>query len=219
MSETFWTLNPRTPRPFFAAIAYEEGDPAAYHMAGWAFPYGLGKIFRGGSDQCLPWNPSYSSLEEHLGELRDGLLPDLLGVVHVRDAGHEAEDLVAAGAAPGAELEAPPGEVVEHGDLLGHLHRVVDGGERVEDAGAEVDALGGVGEVGEEHLVRRQVRVLLQEVVLGGPGVLEAGLVGLDDVLGLLDERLVLRLGVDLGPRLRHVSLHEEPEFQGVHRP
>src|SRR3954469_14305873 len=67
MSETFWTLKPRTPRPFFAAIAYEEGEPAAYHMAGWALPYGLGKILRGGSDQCLPWNPSYSSWRNILG--------------------------------------------------------------------------------------------------------------------------------------------------------
>lgn len=167
----------------------------------------------------LALEPLVLLLEEHLGELGDGLFPDLLGGVHVRDAGQESEDLVAARAAAGAELEAALGEVVEHGDLLGHLDRVVHGGERVEDAGAEVDALGGVGEVGEEHLVRRQVRVLLQEVVLGGPGVLEAGLVGLDDVLGLLDQRLVLCLGVDLGPRLRHVSLHEEPEFQGVHRP
>lgn len=36
-------------------------------MAGCALPYGLGKIFRGGSDQCLPWNPSYSSWRNILG--------------------------------------------------------------------------------------------------------------------------------------------------------
>ena len=49
MSETFCTLKPSTPRPFLAAIAYEDGDPAAYHIAGCDFPYGLGRILRGGS--------------------------------------------------------------------------------------------------------------------------------------------------------------------------
>src|SRR5688500_1778806 len=67
MAETFCTLNPSTPTPFLAAIAYEDGDPAAYHMAGCDFPYGLGKILRGGSDQCLPWNPWYSSWRNILG--------------------------------------------------------------------------------------------------------------------------------------------------------
>src|SRR3954469_18976048 len=61
MSDTFWMLNPRTPSPFLAAIAYEGGDPAAYHIAGCALPYGLGRILRGGSCQCLPWKPTYSS--------------------------------------------------------------------------------------------------------------------------------------------------------------
>ena len=54
--------------------------------------------------------------------------------------GEEAEDLVAPGAAAGAELEAAVGEVVEHRHPLGDLGRVVDLGERVEDARAEVDA-------------------------------------------------------------------------------
>ena len=56
--------------------------------------------------------------------------------------GEEAEDLVAARAAAGAELEAPVGEVVEHRDALGDLRRVVHLRQRVEDARAEVDALG-----------------------------------------------------------------------------
>ena len=43
----------------------------------------------------------------------------------VLHAGEEAEDLVAARAAAGAELEAAVGEVVEHGHPLGHLGRVV----------------------------------------------------------------------------------------------
>ena len=51
-------------------------------------------------------------------------------------------------------------------------------GQRVEDARADVDALGGVREVAGDHVVGRQVRVLVEEVVLGDPHVLEAGLVG-----------------------------------------
>ena len=42
--------------------------------------------------------------------------------------------------------------------------------------------LGLGGDEGQEGLVGRQVRVVGQEVVLGGPGVLEAGLVGRPDV-------------------------------------
>ena len=48
-------------------MAYEGGDPAAYHIAGCDFPYGLGRILRGGSDQCLPWKPTYSSWSHILG--------------------------------------------------------------------------------------------------------------------------------------------------------
>lgn len=39
----------------------------AYHMAGWDFPYGFGRIFLGGSCQCLPWKPTYSSWSHIFG--------------------------------------------------------------------------------------------------------------------------------------------------------
>lgn len=162
----------------------------------------------------LALEPDVLVLEPHLRELGDGLFPDLLGVVHIGHTRYEPEDLVRASTASAAELEAVLGEMVEHGDLLGDLHGVVDLGERVEDAGAEVDPVGGVCEVAEVDVVGGEVRVLLQEVVFGGPGVLEAGPVGLDDVLGLLHQRLVLGERVGLGA-LAHVSLYKEPEFQG----
>src|SRR6201999_2785317 len=53
--------------PFLAAMAYEGGDPAAYHIAGCDFPYGLGRTLRGGSCQCLPRKPGYSSWSHILG--------------------------------------------------------------------------------------------------------------------------------------------------------
>ena len=81
-------------------------------------------------------------------------------------------------AAAGAELEAALGEMVEHRDALGDLRGVVHLGEWVEDARADVDALGGLGEITGHHVVGRQVRVLVEEVVLGEPHVLEPGSVG-----------------------------------------
>ncbi len=71
-------------------------------------------------------------------------------------------------------------------------------------------------EVPEEHLVGRQVRVLVEEVVLGGPHVLEAGAIrGLDE-LELVHQRVVLGLGVDVASELRRVPLDEDPEFHHV---
>ena len=64
-------------------------------------------------------------------------------------------------------------------DTRGVVHRRRD----VEDARAEVDPRRGGGEVAEEHLVGREVRVLGEEVVLGHPGVLEA------DTFGRLHDR------------------------------
>ena len=85
---------------------------------------------------------------------------------------------MAPGASAGAELEAAVRHVVEHGDALGDLCRVVHLRQRVEDARADVDALGGVREIAGEHVVGRQVGVLVEEVVLRQPYVLEAGFVG-----------------------------------------
>ena len=50
------------------------------------------------------------------------------------------------------------------------------------------------GEVAEEHVVGREVRVLVEEVVLGDPDVLEAGLVGRLHDLEVVHEHVVLGL-------------------------
>ena len=66
-----------------------------------------------------------------------------------------------------------------------------------------MDALGRAREVAEEHLVRREVGVLGEEVVLGRPRVLEAGAVG-----GLGPGDLVAQpLGLD-GPLVGLVLVH-----------
>ena len=69
---------------------------------------------------------------------------------------------------------------------------------------------------GEERLVRRQVRVLVEEVVLGRPRVLEPGLVGRDGPVHLVHEPLVLGApGRSSRQVLGQVQAVEDPEFHG----
>jgi hypothetical protein len=150
----------------------------------------------------------------HLDQLGQDLVEHGLGEVGLGDA--EAL-LLGGGAAPAhAQLEAPAAQVVEHGDLLGGAERVVHRRGDVEDARPDVDALGRRRAPAEERLVGREVRVLLQEVVLGGPQVLEAGAVGGLHPLELLLEPDVLgRVPVLVDHRGRHVHPVEDPELHG----
>ena len=125
----------------------------------------------------------------------------------------EPGDLVAAGAAAGAELEAALGEVIEHRHPLGDLRRVVDLGQWVEDPRPEVGARRAPGERAEEHVVGRDVRVLVEEVVLGDPDVLETGAVGGDDGGQLVHERPVLGLRITFAAEGRVVPLDEQTEL------
>ena len=54
---------------------------------------------------------------------------------------------------------------------------------------------GGLGEIPGHHVVGREVRVLVEEVVLGEPHVLEPGAIGRLDRGELVHERSVLGLG------------------------
>jgi hypothetical protein len=152
-------------------------------------------------------------LQPHLGELGDDVLPDLLGAVHVFDIGEEAEDLVASRSATGAELEPVAREMVEHGHPLGHLGRMIDLGQGVEDARADVRTLGGVGQVAQDHVVGREVGVLLQEVVLTGPDILEPRLVGCLRQGDVFHERRVLGVGISRRLPFRNVSLDENSKL------
>ena len=58
------------------------------------------------------------------------------------------------------------------------------------------------------------MRVLLQEVVLGHPGVLEARSVGRLDVADLVEEAPVLRIGsIGLADLRRHADAVEDAEL------
>ena len=116
---------------------------------------------------------------------------------------------------PVPNSKRPSREVVEHRHTLGDLGRVVHLRERVEDARADVDALVALREVPADHVVGREVRVLVEEVVLGEPHVLEPGAVGGLDRGELVHERSVLGLGIVASPERRVVSLDEQPELHG----
>ena len=65
----------------------------------------------------------------------------------------------------------------------------LNGGRRLDDAVAEADVLGPLRHGGQEHLGRAGVAVLLQEVVLDLPHVVEAEPVGQLDLLeGVLEQ-------------------------------
>ena len=78
-----------------------------------------------------------------------------------------------------------------------------------------MDALGLAREVGEERLRRREVRVLIEEVMLGNPHVLEAGAVGLLGERDVVHEADVLVVRVFSDALVGDVTLKEEAEFHG----
>jgi len=177
---------------------------------------GLGEDHARRQRPVLPLVALVGVLHPHLGELGDHVLPDLPGARQVLHAGQEGQDLVAAGPPPRAELEAALRHVVQHGHALRHLGRVVELGQRVEDGGHDVDALRGVGQVAGDHVARREVRVLVEEVVLGDEHVLEPGAVGGLDGPQLLHDDGVLGVGVPRPAEDRDVVLDEDAEFHGA---
>src|SRR2546425_3265149 len=100
----------------------------------------------------------------------------MLGFTAGPDA--EALELHARGGLAGAELDPPARDQVEHRDALGDARGMIVAGRHEDDAVAEADALGARGARGQEDLGRRGVRVLLQEVVLDLPGVVDPEPVG-----------------------------------------
>ena len=149
----------------------------------------------------------------HVPELGDDLVEHLAREVGIVDA--EAALLGRRRAASHAELEAAVAEVIEHRDPFGNARRMVHRRRHVEDARTEMDAFGARREVAEEHLVRRHVRVLGEEVVLGHPRVLEPRAVGGLDHRDLVHEPAVLGAGVAVAQMVRHVEAVEETELHG----
>ena len=77
--------------------------------------------------------------------------------------------------------------------------RVVERRRRLHDAVPEPDVLGALRRGGEEHLGRARVRVLLEEVVLDLPHVVDAERVGELDLLERVLDQLVLAVLASTG--------------------
>src|SRR5579859_2883238 len=77
-----------------------------------------------------------------------------------------------------------------------------------------MDALGGVRQVTQDDVAGRQVGVLVEEVVLRRPHILETRLVGCLDHFDVVHDRNVLGVGNRLAKRLVDGGLDEDAEFQ-----
>src|ERR1700730_7804440 len=77
-----------------------------------------------------------------------------------------------------------------------------------------MDALGGVRQVTQDDVAGRQVGVLVEEVVLRRPHILETGLVGGLDHFDVVHDRNVLGVGDRLTKRLVDGGLEEDAELQ-----
>ena len=121
-----------------------------------------------------------------------------------------ALELAARGGLAGPELDAAAGDQVERGDPLRNAGGVVVVRRHRDDAVAEPDPLR-VARRGREHdLGRGRVRVLLEEVVLDLPHVVDADLVGELDLLDRVLEELLLAARRP-GPRM--LQLQEDAEL------
>ena len=105
----------------------------------------------------------------------DGFVPLGLGLFRVD---LEPVHLDQRGGAAGAQVHAPVAEDVQHGGAFGDADRVVVLGWQQGHGVADADALGALGDGAVEHFGGGAVGELAQEVVLHGPEVLEADLVG-----------------------------------------
>src|SRR5262249_23692100 len=113
----------------------------------------------------------------------------------------------------GAPLDAAVAHQIEGGDALGDSRRVVVARRHQGDAVAEADALRALAAGGEEDLWRRGVRVLLQEMVLDLPGVVDTEPVGELDLVESLLEEAVLAAAP---PGSRDLVLVEDAELHVV---
>ena len=149
----------------------------------------------------------------HVGDLLDGLAP------HGAPVGGGDPEPFELG--PGGRFTRPPVHAaarhqIERGDALGDPGRRIVGGRHQHDPVTEPDAPRALGGRGQEHLGRRGVRVLLEEVVLDLPGVIDAQAIGqLHLVQRVLEEP---ELGALL-PRTGQLMLVEDPEFHARSSP
>src|SRR5262245_14659237 len=144
---------------------------------------------------------------EHVGRLLGGLLAHRLLLRRI-DA--EAAEFERGGRLADPPFDAAAREEVEHGDALGDARRMVEAGRHQGDAVAEADPERALRAGCQEDPRRRRVRLLLQEVVLDLPDVLDPEAVGELDLLERLREDPPLRIRI---PGPGDLVLVEEAEL------
>ena len=173
------------PMPFSAASRIVSRRQHATHSGGCGFCTGLGTTLRGGICTNWPSTPvngvsvmhriATSRPSSHASRLTAGSMPKPPSSASRRRLAR-------------AELDAAVRHEVEHRDPLGGAGRVVVVRRGLDDAVAEADVLGALAGAARNTSGARGVRVLLEEVVLDLPHVLDAELVGeLDLVERVLD--------------------------------
>jgi hypothetical protein len=172
--------------------------------------HGLGHDVAAGHREVLALVARVRIHDEHVGDLLDGLGPHVVLRVH-GDA--EALELHARGRLAGSELDPAVRHQVEGGNALGDARRVVVAGRHQHDAVAETDVPRALGAGGQEHLWRRGVGVLLQEVVLDLPGEVDPEPVGQLHLVEGLVEDLLLR---PVAPGAGDLVLVEDPELHAL---
>ena len=185
----------------------------ATQSGGWGLWSGFGTTFRGGiwmNSESQPANGSSTNIRviasiasSHIARLR-------LAIDQI------ATELGARARLPGAEVDPAVAHEVERRDALGDARRVVDGGRDLHDPVAEPDALGALARRGEKDLRGRGMRVLLEEVVLDLPDVVEAEPVGELDLVERVAEQRVLAALALPGPGV--LVLVEDPEAHSADR-
>ena len=99
---------------------------------------------------------------------------------------------------------------IERRKAFGNARGMIVVRRRQADAVAEADILGALRSGAEKHLGRRGVRVLLEEVVLDLPHVVEAEAIGELDLIERIVEQLLLSA---LAPGLRQLMFIEDAEL------
>ena len=143
----------------------------------------------------------------HLHDRARRLLPHLLCVVRLHQ---EPAQLRPRRAPPRPQLHATVAQDVERRDPLRHPRRVVDIRQHQVDPVPKPDLLRPRRAVGEEHVRRRHVRVLLEEVVFHRPGAVEPQLVR---QLHHLDRLVEDTRFAHCVPRFRYDAAHRDSEL------
>ena len=161
----------------------------------------MGSTLRHGIEKPFALVARIGIHHHHVGDLLSRLEGEI-ALLPSRDA--EASQLHAGRALANPELDSARRHQVEHRDRLRGAGRWVVVRDDLADPEADPDLLGLRSKGGEKHIGSRAVGVLIEEVMLDGPGVVDTEIIGQLDLLdGLLDQ---LVLG-SLAPRLRQLQL------------